>query len=109
MATSPIDPIALMIGIIKANSPEDIWVGTPLQAYRLVGNTNRGEIGEQFVREYLRAAGIETSKKGNRASITDMQIAGRHFEVKTASVGSKGTFQFNHIRLDRRYEHLLCL
>lgn len=38
-----------------------------------------------------------------------MQIAGRRFEVKTAGLGAKGTFQFNHVRLDRHYEYLLCL
>ena len=38
-----------------------------------------------------------------------MQIAGERFEVKTASEGTNGTFQFNHIRLDRRYKYLLCL
>jgi len=39
----------------------------------------------------------------------DMKIAGHAFEVKTASQGAKGTFQFNHVRLDRKYEYLLCL
>jgi len=38
-----------------------------------------------------------------------MLIAGRRFEVKTASLGANRTFQFNHIRLDRNYEFLLCL
>ena len=31
------------------------------------------------------------------------------FEVKTASLGAKGTFQFNHVCLDRRYDFLVCL
>ena len=38
-----------------------------------------------------------------------MRIAGEIFEVKTASEGANGAFQFNHIRLDRRYKYLLCL
>jgi hypothetical protein len=37
------------------------------------------------------------------------QVAGHAFEVKTASLGANGTFQFNHVRLDRKYEYLLCL
>ena len=77
--------------------------------YRNLGNTNRGEIGEEFVRRYLKAARIEVSKKGNRTSTTDMLIGGRRFEVKTASLGANSTFQFNHVRLDRNYEFLLCL
>ena len=38
-----------------------------------------------------------------------MRIGGRRFEVKTASLGAKGTFQFNNVRLDRQYDFLLCL
>ena len=38
-----------------------------------------------------------------------MRIGDRRFEVKTASQGAKGTFQFNHVRLDRQYDYLLCL
>jgi hypothetical protein len=77
--------------------------------YRNLGNTNRGEIGEEFVRRYLKAAHIEVSDKGNRSSVTDMLIGGRRFEIKTASLGANSTFQFNHVRLDRNYEYLLCL
>ena len=108
MAASPIDPIELMIHIIKTHAPENIWLESPLQGYRGLGNTNRGEIGEEFNRQYLKAAGIEISN-GNRTSITDVKIAGHPFEIKTASLGAKGTFQFNHVRLDRNYEYLLCL
>ena len=36
-------------------------------------------------------------------------IAGQRFEIKTASQGVNGTFQFNHVRLDRTYSYLLCL
>ena len=46
---------------------------------------------------------------GTRVTPTDLLIAGSRFEVKTASLGAKGTFQFNHIRLDRTYNFLLCL
>lgn len=98
-----------MVEIIKQHSPEDIWQGSPLMGYRHLGNTNRGEIGEEFIRRYLKAARIAVSEKGNRTALTDMLIGGHHFEVKTASLGANSTFQFNHIRMDRRYECLLCL
>ena len=103
-----VDPIALMMDVIRDNTPNDIWVGSPLLAYRSLGNTNRGEVGEQFIRRYLAAAGIRTGN-GNRTSPTDMRIGKAAVEVKTASLGSTGTFQFNHIRLDRPYTHLVCL
>ena len=100
--------VELMVDVIKQHVPEDIWQGSPLAGYRSLGNTNRGEIGEEFIRRYLRCNGIAASN-GNRASPTDMQIVGKKFEVKTASLGATGTFQFNHVRLDRTYDYLLCL
>jgi len=97
-----------MVKIIKSHEPKNIWLASPLQAYRGLGNTNRGEIGEEFIRQYLKAHGIAVGN-GNRTSVTDVKIAGHPFEVKTASLGANGTFQFNHVRLDRAYEYLLCL
>ena len=101
-------PVELLV-IIKEHAPKDIWQGSPVAGYRLLGNTNRGAIGEEFVRRYLTAAGIVVSRGGRRTSLVDMQIAGSTFEVKTASQGANGTFQFNHIRMDRKYDYLLCL
>ena len=102
------NPLALLVEVIREHAPEDIWRGSPLAGYRLLGNTNRGEIGEEFIRRYLGAAQIPVSN-GGRTSPTDMQIGGHRFELKTASLGARGTFQFNHVRLDRSYEYLLCL
>lgn len=102
------NPVALMVEVIKEHAPEDIWIDSPLIGYRSLGNTNRGEIGEEFIRRYLGKNGIETGN-GGRTSETDLRIGERRFEVKTASMGAKGTFQFNHVRLDRRYDFLLCL
>ena len=102
------NPIELLVEIIREHSPKDIWQESPLIGYRLLGNTNRGEIGEEFIRRYLRAAGVDVGN-GDRTSLTDLRVDGRTFEVKTASLGANGTFQFNHVRLDRRYDYLLCL
>jgi len=103
-----VNPVERLVEIIKEHVPEDIWQASPLIGYRNLGNTNRGEIGEEFVRRYLKEAGILVGN-GGRTALTDMQIAGHAFEVKTASLGANGTFQFNHVRLDRKYKHLFCL
>ena len=103
-----IDPIDLMVQVIEEHSPESIWRGSRLEGYRQLGNTNRGQTGESFIGRYLSAANIPVSN-GSRTSPTDLVIAGRRFEVKTASLGANGTFQFNHVRLDRSYHYLLCL
>lgn len=108
MESTNINPIVLLAGIIKEHAPEDIWAESPLSDYRKLGNTNRGEIGEEFIRRYLKAKGMSISN-GNRTSPVDLTIDGNKFEIKTASLGANGTFQFNHIRLDRNYSYLLCL
>ena len=103
------NPIELLVDIIKEQAPEDIWQGSPIIGYRLLGNTNRGEVGEKFIMRYLKHFGIVASSDGNRTSKTDMQIGDVKFEVKTASLGANGTFQYNHVRLDREYNYLLCV
>ncbi|MBC6408530.1 MAG: hypothetical protein GDA40_10700 [Rhodobacteraceae bacterium] len=108
MDFSEMNSVELLAQVIKQHAPEDIWQNSPLAGYRLLGNTNRGEIGEEFIRQFLRINSIATGN-GNRTSPTDMHIVGRDFEVKTASLGANGTFQFNHVRLDRKYDYLLCL
>ena len=108
MAAADLNPVDLLVEVIRENTPKNIWVDSPLLAYRSLGNTNRGEIGEQFVRRYLEAANIRVGN-GDRTSKTDMSIEGYRVEVKTASLGANGTFQFNHVRYDRDYRYLICL
>jgi len=102
-------PIDLMVRVIRANVPPgDIWADSPFVLYRSLGNTNRGEIGEQFLREYLDANGIDVGN-GTRTSPTDLRVGSSRVEVKMASLGRTGTFQFNHIRLDKDYHYLVCV
>ena len=102
------NPVDLLVAIIREHAPEDIWQDSPLIRYRMLGNTNRGEIGEEFIRRFLDQNGI-TVGNGGRTSRTDLRIGNLRFEIKTASLGANGTFQFNHVRLDRQYDYLLCL
>jgi hypothetical protein len=101
-------PVELLVEIIKEHAPKDIWQGSPLAGYRILGNTNRGEIGEEFVLRYLKESKIEATR-GIRTALTDMGILKSHLEIKTASLGANNAFQFNHVRMDRKYHYLLCL
>jgi len=103
-----LNAVDLLVSIIKEHAPEDIWQDSTLIGYRMLGNTNRGEIGEEFIRRYLTQNGLEVSN-GNRTSKTDVRVNRLKFEIKTASLGANQTFQFNHVRLDRDYDYLLCL
>lgn len=109
MGSTIVTPVELMIDIITEHTKQSIWTGSPLEGYRqLSGNTTRGDVGEEFLKRYLGQFGIPV-KRGSRVAPTDIQIAGRPCEVKTASLGENGTFQFNHVRLDKPYEYLVCL
>ena len=101
--------LALMQEVIRKHTPATIWTGSPLESFRQVANTNRGDIGEEFGYRYLKQAEIPVSQTGSRVKEWDLVVAGKRFEVKTASEDVGGSFQFNHIRLDRDYQYLLCL
>lgn len=102
------NPVELLVQIIREQAPEDIWRDSPLIGYRMLGNTNRGEIGEEFLRRFLSHHNFEVGN-GNRTTPTDLRVGPLQFEVKTASLGANRTFQFNHVRMDRQYHYLLCL
>lgn len=108
MGTAGMNPVDLLVTIIREHAPEDIWRDSPLVGYRMLGNTNRGAIGEEFIRRFLGQNDIAVGN-GGRVSPTDLRVGDIRFEVKTASLGANGTFQFNHVRLDRNYDYLLCL
>ncbi len=102
-------PVDLMLQVIEEHTPKSIWNDAPLESFRRVANTNRGDIGEDFVRRYLETFGIVAHPVGSRISAADLKIGGKLFEVKTASEDKGGAFQFNHVRLDRTYDYLFCL
>ena len=102
--------VELMLEVIRENSPKSIWRNAPLEPFRRVENTNRGDIGEEFLRRYLLSNGeFEINKRGHRAEDEDLQIESYGLEIKTASLGANGTFQFNHVRYDKQYRFLICL
>lgn len=108
MGAAAVSPVELLLAVIQEHSRVSKWTGATLESFRHVANTNRGQIGEDFLRRYLDIHGIKTGN-GSRLTPTDLTIANAKFEVKTASEDVGGSYQFNHIRLDREYDYLLCL
>lgn len=101
--------VALFFEVVREHTPKTKWTEATLSPFRQVANTNRGDIGEGFLCRYLRRAGVSVVRSATRTEMRDLEIEGRRFEVKTASEDVSGAFQFDHIRLDRAYEYLLCL
>lgn len=106
---APVSAIDLFVQVVKSKATEEKWVDSPFVGYRALGNTTRGEVGEEFVRQYLGQFGIKATRPGSRVTKTDLVVNGRKIEVKTASEDVGGKLQFNHVRYDRDYEFLLCL
>ena len=103
--------VDLMLDIISKYREKNrgMWDGARLEGFRRLHNTARGEIGEQFVRQYLERSGINARRIGSRADLYDIEVRGKKFEVKTASEGLANSFQFDHVRLDVNYDYLLAL
>ena len=108
MDPAGLKPLELLLEVIRENTPKSIWTDAPLAPFRTVANTNRGDIGEEFLRRYIQLHGVVV-QSGSRIDAADMLIKDKLFEVKTASEDTGGSFQFNHIWLDREYDYLLCL
>ena len=71
--------VDLMLEVIAEHSPKSIWAGAPLEAFRRVENTNRGDIGEEFLSRYLELGGFSVRMSDMRAELQDMQIENRSF------------------------------
>ena len=108
MGTTGMNAVQLLLEVIRDHTPSSKWAGSTLEPFRQVANTNRGDIGEDFLFRYLNQSGIRAIRNDSRVDVWDLEIEGRKFEVKTASEDMSGAFQFNHVRLDRNYDYLLC-
>jgi len=103
----PVTPVEVMQQITDELAEKDIWTGTPMESFRRLGPTNRGEAGERFMQRFLVPLGVRV-ENGTRTDETDWKIEGKRSEVKTASLGTNDTFQFNHVRLDHDYAILVA-
>ncbi len=81
--------LELMRQVILDHTEESIWKGSIVESYRYLGNTNRGAVGEDFVKRYLESTGIKVDQSNSRTDPTDMCIRGVDFEVKTAIAWDK--------------------
>ena len=82
------NPVDLLVAIIREHAPKDIWQDSPLIRYRMLGNTNRGEIGEEFIRRFLDQHEIRVGN-GGRTSRTDLRIGNLRIESKDCFTGRK--------------------
>ena len=100
-----------LFGALGKNPQKSIdkkWVNAPHEAFKHLANSSKGDAGEEFIRRYATSLGFIVSDRTSRLGDWDLRINDKTFEVKTATEDISGSFQFNHVRYDSRYEFLLC-
>ena len=68
------NPLELMLEVIHEHTPTSKWSGSTLEPFRQVANTNRGDIGEDFVSRYLVHSGITVGRGASRIEEWDLEI-----------------------------------
>jgi hypothetical protein len=101
------DPIEILLKVAKAKSIDKKWTNQPLYLIKILPNTNKGDLGEDFIEAYATELGFKVDKKESNKGDYDKIINGKKFEIKFATEDQHGNFQFNHIRMDFKYDFLI--
>ena len=107
--TQTTNPLSLLIKIAKEKHVDKKWTDKPLYLIKILANSSKGDLGEEFVRAYCKESGFDVDPKEGRLGDYDVIINKKKFEVKMATEDISGNFQFNHIRYDYKYDWVLCL
>jgi len=103
------DPITLLIKVAKEKHINKKWTDKPLYLIKILPNSNKGDLAEDFIEAYCKELGFEVEEKKSNKGDYDKKINGKKFEIKFATEDLSGSFQFNHIRMDFKYDWLICL
>lgn len=104
----PPDPFVIFKEVAIEKRIAKKWSDAPHEAFKHLANSSKGDAGEEFIRRYALALGFEVAEVGSRLGDWDLEIQGKTFEIKTATEDVAGSFQFNHVRYDSKYQFLLC-
>lgn len=103
------DPIKLLLKVAQAKHIEEKWNNQPLYLIKILPNTSKGDLGEDFIEAYAKELGFNVETKDSNKGDYDKKINGKKFEIKFATEDLIGNFQFNHIRMDFKYDWLICV
>lgn len=99
---------------VHRNTGENMWTGAPLDGVKGLPATTIGTIGEDLTHGLCGKTGLlgelSMTPAGGRGRMSwDIRIEGRTFEIKTATLGADGRFQFNNVHTEQRCDALLVI
>lgn len=110
MASIMSDPLKIFLHVVASKKIANKWMNAPHLVFKNLPNTNKGDVGEEFVKQYVESFGdFNVEKNKVRTGEWDLKINDKKFEIKTSSEDVSGSCQFDHIRLDAKYDFLLCI
>jgi len=74
-----VNRIEMMLKVIGEHTPRSKWTGSPLAPFRQVANTNRRDIGEEFLACYLESFGIPVIRSQSHVMEWDLEIGSKRF------------------------------
>ena len=110
-----VDTTSILVQLLDSYKNVDKWSDSPFKQIKRISNSVVGSVGQDFVEKLCEQLEFECkfpeNREGRRTRVSpwDIMIEGRTFELKTATLGVNGAFQFNHVRYHRQYEALLCI
>ena len=84
------NPLALLIKVAKEKHIEKKWENQPLYLIKILPNTSKGDLGEDFIEAYANVLGFVVEEKKNRKGDYDKKINGKKFEIKFATEDKSG-------------------
>lgn len=103
------DPLELLQQIAKEKIKPSKWDNQPFRLIKIMSNTEKGDLAVLFFDKYSKEMGFKVEEMESRLGDYDIKVKEMTFEVKMATEDLSGSFQFNHVRLDYKYDWLLCL
>ena len=100
---------AILIRLLAEMTPHSKWTDAKFAGIKAIANTNVGQVGERFALEALGALGYAAEANPSPRGEWDIRADGKTMEVKCASEDVGGSFQFNGVRYDTRYDLLLVV
>ncbi len=107
--TQETNPVQLLIKLAKEKHVGNKWINKPFYSIKILGNSSKGDLAEEFIVQYCRVLGFEVEDKPTRLGDYDKIINGKKFEIKMATEDLSGNFQFNHLRYDYKYSGVICI